>query len=85
MPVAAANRIGAEEAALGKGQTYYGSSFICDHRGDIVAELGREEEGAAIATFDLDVLAKHRAAWGFFRDRRTDLYGPLGPGGASGT
>ena len=77
MPVAAANRIGAEEAAPGKGQSYYGSSFICDHRGDIVAELGREEEGAAVATFDLDFLAKHRAAWGFFRDRRTDLYGPL--------
>jgi len=77
MPVAAANRIGAEVAAPGKGQTYYGSSFICDHRGDIVAELGREEEGVAIATFDLDFLAKHRAAWGFFRDRRTDLYGPL--------
>ncbi len=75
--MAAANRIGAEEAAPGKGQSYYGSSFICDHRGDIVAELGREEEGVAVATFDLDFLAKHRAAWGFFRDRRTDLYGPL--------
>jgi len=77
MPVAAANRIGAEEAAPGKGQNYYGASFICDHRGDVVAQLGREEEGVAVATFDLDFLAKHRAAWGFFRDRRTDLYGPL--------
>ncbi|HXQ46393.1 MAG TPA: N-carbamoylputrescine amidase, partial [Caulobacteraceae bacterium] len=27
--------------------------------------------------FDLDFLAAHRAAWGFFRDRRPDLYGPL--------
>jgi N-carbamoylputrescine amidase len=30
-----------------------------------------------IATFDLDFLAAHRAAWGFFRDRRPDLYGAL--------
>jgi N-carbamoylputrescine amidase len=29
------------------------------------------------ATFDLDFLHGHRAAWGFFRDRRTDLYGSL--------
>jgi N-carbamoylputrescine amidase len=77
MPVAAANRTGQEEAAPGHAQGYYGSSFICDHRGDVVAELGREEESVALATFDLDFLAKHRAAWGFFRDRRTDLYGPL--------
>ena len=28
-------------------------------------------------TFDLDFLNTHRAAWGFFRDRRTDLYGGL--------
>lgn len=77
MPVAAANRIGREEATPGKAQSYYGSSFLCDHRGDIVAELGRDEEGVAVASFDLDFLAKHRAAWGFFRDRRTDLYSPL--------
>jgi N-carbamoylputrescine amidase len=30
-----------------------------------------------MATFDLDFLATHRAAWGFFRDRRSDLYGAL--------
>jgi hypothetical protein len=28
------------------GQTFYGSSFIADHRGDLVAELGRDDEGA---------------------------------------
>ena len=31
------------------------------------------------ATFDLDFLHTHRAAWGFFRDRRTDLYEAIGP------
>ena len=76
MPVVAANRIGFEPGP-GGGQTFYGSSFIADHRGDLAAELGREEEGVLTARFDLDFLDTHRAAWGFFRDRRTDLYGPL--------
>ena len=69
VPVAAANRIGNEN-----GQTFYGSSFIADHTGEIVAELGKTEEGIAIAKFNLDDIAKDRAAWGFFRDRREDLY-----------
>ena len=42
--------------------------------------MTREEEGVATASFDLDFLATHRAAWGFFRDRRTDLYEALLPG-----
>ncbi len=69
MPVAAANRIGVEGAL-----TFYGSSFICDHRGEVVAELGRDEEGIAAATFDRDVLRKYRGNWDFLRDRRPDLY-----------
>jgi N-carbamoylputrescine amidase len=83
IPVVAANRIGTEPGPTG-GQSYYGSSFIADHRGDLVAELGREDEGVITASFDLDFLAGHRAAWGFFRDRRTDLYGALGPANAAG-
>jgi N-carbamoylputrescine amidase len=76
IPVVAANRTGHEPGPSG-GQSYYGSSFICDHRGDLVAELGRQDEGVITSSFELDFLARHRAAWGFFRDRRTDLYGPL--------
>ena len=72
MPVAAANRIGAE-ASL----TFYGSSFVCDQRGDLCAELGRDEEGVATASFDRDALRRYRANWGFFRDRRPDLYDRL--------
>jgi N-carbamoylputrescine amidase len=72
VPVVAANRIGDEE-----GQCFYGSSFIADHRGDKVAELGRDDEGVVVASFDLDALARTRASWGFFRDRRPDLYGVL--------
>jgi N-carbamoylputrescine amidase len=45
--------------------------------GAIVAELGRSEEGVTISKFDLDQIAKMRASWGLFRDRRPDLYGPI--------
>ena len=72
IPVAAANRVGDEE-----GQTFYGTSFICDHVGEVVADMNRTDEGFITASFDLDEIEQERAAWGFFRDRRTDLYGPL--------
>lgn len=79
IPVVGANRIGFEpwDNYPGGGQTFYGSSFISDHRGDLVAELGRAEEGVITTTVDLDFLAAHRAAWGFFRDRRPELYTSL--------
>jgi N-carbamoylputrescine amidase len=82
IPVVGANRTGFEAWAgyPGGGQTFYGSSFISDHRGDLVADLNRNETGIALASFDLDFLATHRAAWGFFRDRRPDLYGALTTG-----
>jgi N-carbamoylputrescine amidase len=69
VPVVAANRTGIED-----GQSFYGSSFIADGRGDKVAELGRVDEGVILATFDLDAMARARASWGFFRDRRPELY-----------
>ncbi len=72
MPVAASNRIGHEGDIA-----FYGSSFIANGRGDKVAELGREEQGVAVATFDRGALRRERAGWGFFRDRRPDLYAPL--------
>ncbi len=72
VPIIAANRVGTEH-----GQTFYGTSFICDERGDILAELDREEEGVITATLDLDRVKRHRAAFGFFRDRRPELYGRL--------
>jgi N-carbamoylputrescine amidase len=84
MPVIASNRIGTEPS-LEKGKisdiTFYGSSFIADNGGAIAAELGRTEEGIATARFDLDELARARASWGLFRDRRPDLYGALGKHG----
>jgi N-carbamoylputrescine amidase len=73
VPVVAANRIGVEEND-GASQRFYGHSFIADHRGEIVAELGETEEGVVAHSFDLDEIANYRADWGFFRDRRPDLY-----------
>jgi N-carbamoylputrescine amidase len=73
VPLVAANRIGVEE-----GQRFYGSSFIANHRGDKVAELGRGDEGVIVASFDLAEVRRNRAAFGLFRDRRPELYGPLG-------
>ena len=72
VPVIAANRIGIEGD-----QRFYGHSFICDERGDILAEFGAEETGALTATLDLEQAKRHRAAFGFFRDRRPDLYGRI--------
>jgi N-carbamoylputrescine amidase len=72
VPVVAANRIGNES-----GQVFYGSSFIVDDRGDTLAELGRSDEGVAVAAVDLELVRKHRASFGFFRDRRPELYGVL--------
>lgn len=79
VPVVAANRIGDEE-----GQTFYGTSFISDEGGEIVAELGRKEEGVIAASFDLDRISELRAGWGFFRDRRPELYGALARSCAEG-
>ena len=72
VPIVAANRIGTEG-----GQRFYGHSFICDERGDILAEFGAKETGVLIAELDLAAAQKHRAAFGFFRDRRPELYGRL--------
>jgi N-carbamoylputrescine amidase len=71
-PVVAANRTGNEG-----GQIFYGSSFVANQRGEKLAELGRDEEGVVVATVDLAQVRRDRASWGFFRDRRPDLYRPL--------
>jgi N-carbamoylputrescine amidase len=72
VPVVASNRIGNEG-----GQIFYGNSFICDERGDMLAEFGKDETGVLVAALDIDQAKRHRAAFGFFRDRRPELYGRL--------
>jgi N-carbamoylputrescine amidase len=72
VPVAAANRIGTEGEL-----TFYGSSFIVDHRGRPRAEAGRRTAETIQAELDLAQATEDRAGWGLFRDRRPDLYGDL--------
>jgi len=74
--VVAANRIGREGEGR-EGIEFYGSSFVCDARGEKLAELGRDEDGFALARLDLARLQRVRASMGFFRDRRPALYQPL--------
>ena len=72
VPVVAANRIGIED-----GLTFYGSSFVVDHRGRPLAQAGRDSVEILYAELDLDQARADRAGWGLFRDRRPDLYGDL--------
>ena len=76
MPVVAANRIGMEGPA-DSGINFYGHSFIANEWGDLVAEYGAQETGVLVSTFDLAAARRHRASWGFFRDRRPQLYGRI--------
>ena len=81
VPVMAANRIGVERVepcAENGGQSsslnFYGSSFITDNTGEIIAEANRTDEQVLTASFDLDQYAKDRLSWGLFRDRRPEMY-----------
>ncbi|MDE2454273.1 MAG: N-carbamoylputrescine amidase [Burkholderiales bacterium] len=76
MPVVAANRIGRERGRDFE-QTYYGSSFIAGADGEILQSAGRDEEAVLVQALDLDELARRRAAWGLFRDRRPEAYAAL--------
>jgi N-carbamoylputrescine amidase len=76
IPVVAANRIGAEvwdDLTM----TFYGSSFIADQHGEVVAQASRDREEIVMAGFDFAALRAERASWGFFRDRRLGHYEPL--------
>lgn len=70
----ASNRIGVEKSDAAE-MTFYGSSFIADHTGGLIADGGRTDQEVLTATVDLEEMRLARASWGFFRDRRPDLYG----------
>jgi N-carbamoylputrescine amidase len=81
VPLVASNRIGTEKSCVegvSSEMTFYGSSFIADETGGLVAEMGRTEEGIVTASFDLDAIARARTSWGLFRDRRPELYRVIG-------
>jgi N-carbamoylputrescine amidase len=74
MPVIASNRIGTEVAPDGREVTFYGSSFITDHTGQLVAKASRGSQEVLLHSFDLEAIAALRASWGLFRDRRPEIY-----------
>ena len=81
LPVAAANRIGLETVTpdpANGGQSsslrFYGSSFIADETGALVASASRDREEILTAVFDLDEVEENRMSWGIFRDRRPHCY-----------
>ncbi len=70
--VAAANRVGQEGDAR-----FYGSSFICDYTGTKLAEADETSETVIYAELDFALARQFRAGFGFFRDRRPELYSRL--------
>lgn len=81
MPVVAANRIGLEEVKpceannnQSSALNFYGSSFIADGTGAILASASRDQEEILLQEFDLTALAQDRLSWGLFRDRRPECY-----------
>jgi N-carbamoylputrescine amidase len=80
MPLLASNRIGIERAAQDPERLqirFYGSSFITDPLGAVVAQASEDRTEVILATVDLDAARALRDGWFVFRDRRPDLYGRL--------
>lgn len=73
--IGAINRVGIEEPwKIGE---FYGQSYFCDPRGQIVAEASRDRDELVVADLDLDQIREVRDVWQFYRDRRPDSYGDL--------
>ena len=56
---------------------FYGSSYFCNPKGQIVAQGSRDRDEVIAADLDLDEIAEVRTIWQFYRDRRPDTYGGL--------
>ncbi len=75
--VAAVNRVGHEPSAGGEGLEFWGSSFICDPFGEVLAEASVDKEETVFADVDLGRVEEVRRHWPFLRDRRVDAYGGI--------
>jgi N-carbamoylputrescine amidase len=73
--IAAINRVG-YEAPWNIGE-FYGQSYFCDPRGQIIAQAPRDEDALVVADLNLDMIREVRNTWQFFRDRRPETYGAL--------
>lgn len=76
--VASVNRIGHEKTIPGApGIEFWGSSFICDPQGVVIAEASTDKEEILMAEVDLAHQEDIRRNWPFLRDRRIDSYGDI--------
>ena len=73
--VAAVNRIGLEKSDKNSaGIEFWGSSFVSDPQGKIIAQASTNKEEILIAEVDLNRIEYIRRNWPFLRDRRIDSY-----------
>ncbi len=70
--VAAINRVGTE-SPWNMGE-FYGQSYFCNPRGQIIAEASRDKDEVLVADLDLDQIQEVRDVWQFYRDRRPESY-----------
>jgi N-carbamoylputrescine amidase len=70
--VAAVNRVGVELK-----EEFYGTSLVCDPRGNIIAQAGSQEDEVLVTEIDLAQVETTRNNWLFYRDRRPDAYDAL--------
>jgi N-carbamoylputrescine amidase len=77
--VVAVNRVGHErlEGATGDGIRFWGSSFVCDPFGRVLATAPEDEEAVLVVECDLSSIERVRRDWPFLRDRRIDAYDGL--------
>ena len=73
--IGAINRVGTE-APWNIGE-FYGSSYFCNPRGQIVAQASRDKEELIVSDLNLDEIEEVRQTWQFYRDRRPETYAAL--------
>jgi len=74
--VAAVNRVGFEGPPE-KGIEFWGSSFVADPFGQVIAEASLDQEEILVVECDPARMEEVRRNWPFLRDRRIDAYGPI--------
>jgi N-carbamoylputrescine amidase len=72
--VVAVNRVGHEAPAGGDGLEFWGSSFVCDPFGVVLAQASVVQAETLIVDIDLKRIEEVRRNWPFLRDRRIDAY-----------
>ncbi len=73
--VGAINRVG-KESPWNIGE-FYGSSYFCNPKGQIIACASRDKEELLVSDLDLDEIKDVRHTWQFYRDRRPETYEEL--------